>query len=455
MRLTGDICDSAGSFPMGPGHEQAVEAVAVRDAVPVWRPAWADEPRWSPDGTTLRFTVGDVTTETSSLWEVGTDGSKPHRLLPAWHDPPQEIAGGWIRDGAYFLFTSRRNDKWEIWALREKCGLRRLACGEPILVDAGLGDYSPPVPSRDGKQLFVMAQESQDLLERYDLKSDKFVPYLPGIPATELDFSRDGQWLAYVKLPDSRLWQSRADGSERLQLTFPGEFDRADEPHWSPDGKQIAFMGVRGGNHFKAYVIPAGGGAPHALVPGNGEEGVATWSRDGRRLFWGERLHVRPPPEMTIHELDLKTYRLSELPGSNGLWTARCSPDGRYIAAVAVAAEYATEYSNAKFRPQGLLLFERATLKWRYLSNLKGIHEPTWSHDSRFIYFDTLNFDTLNPQSALYRVRVADGVVEPLADLKGDRWWEDGWSGVTPDGSPLITRRTVFSEIYALDVEWP
>jgi len=29
-----------------------------------------------------------------------------------------------------------------------------------------------------------------------------------------------------------------------------------------------------------------------------------------------------------------------------------------------------------------------------------------------------------------------------------------GWSGVAPDGSPLITRHIVFQEVYALDVEW-
>ena len=56
---------------------------------------------------------------------------------------------------------------------------------------------------------------------RYDVKLHAFVPYLGGISAVFLDFSKDGQWVAYVAYPQGTLWRSRIDGSEALQLTFP------------------------------------------------------------------------------------------------------------------------------------------------------------------------------------------------------------------------------------------
>ena len=75
-----------------------------------------------------------------------------------------------------------------------------------------------------------------------------------------------------------------------------------------------------------------------------------------------------------------------------------------------------------------------------------------WSRDGKYVYFDT----GLSDNPALYRVRVTDRKVERVADLKGVRrtvfaWIP--WSGVTPDGSPLVVRDISSQEVYALDFE--
>jgi len=41
-------------------------------------------PRFSPDGLRVRFTVSDTELNTTSLWEVGRDGSDAHALLGDW-----------------------------------------------------------------------------------------------------------------------------------------------------------------------------------------------------------------------------------------------------------------------------------------------------------------------------------------------------------------------------------
>ena len=82
-----------------------------------------------------------------------------------------------------------------------------------------------------------------------------------------MNVSRDGKWVTYVAYPESTVWRSKVDGSERLQLTFPPLF--AILPRWSPDGTQITFMALEPGTPWSLYVISADGGTPEQLTPGD------------------------------------------------------------------------------------------------------------------------------------------------------------------------------------------
>ena len=77
-----------------------------------------------------------------------------------------------------------------------------------------------------------------------------------------------------------------------------------------------------------------------------------------------------------------------------------------------------------------------------------GIDDPTWSLDSRFVHFS----GETELGRALFRVPIADAVVERLAMHPIS---EDLWSGVGPDGSPLVLSSKRIEEIYALDLKLP
>ena len=172
---------------------------------------------WSPGGAHLRFGAAEEPGGVSFLWEVSIDGTGLHRLLPGWNSPPnRECCGKWTADGKYFLFLSRG----QIWALPRKAGVLR-SDPKPIQLTFSPMALSPPIPSTDGKKLFVVVRTDRGELTRYDLKSGRFEPFLGGISAEYVSFSKDGQWVAYVSYPEGTLWRSRADGSERLQLTYP------------------------------------------------------------------------------------------------------------------------------------------------------------------------------------------------------------------------------------------
>ncbi len=72
----------------------------------------------------------------------------------------------------------------------------------------------------------------------------------------------------------------------------------------------------------------------------------------------------------------------------------------------------------------------------------------------QYLYFDTLFTD----KPVFGRLRVGQAQFEPTVDLKGiNRFFGPFglWSGVTPDGSPILDRDISTQEIYALDVQFP
>jgi len=400
-------------------------------------PAW---PRFSPSDDVLRFTVYDPKRDSSSLWEISPDGSHLHRLLPDWSGHAAECCGNWTSDGSYFVFQSTRKGRTDIWAVREKGTWWRKASHEPVQLTAGPMSLSLPLPSKDGRKLFALGVQQRGELVRYDARSGQFVPYLGGISATGVDFSRDGQWAAYVAYPEASLWRSKADGSQPLQLTFPPL--EVDVPRWSPDGKQIVFMGREPGRGWRIYtVLSEGGSSAQEVVVADQIQAAPDWSSDGSSiLFGGLPAYVSGDPKATaIYRADLKTRQISTLPGSEGLYCPRSSPDGRYVAAVTADG-------------RKLLLFDVAARRWTELTDVVGAC-ASWSRNGTYLYFQTL----FVKDPAVFRVRTADGRRERVVGLnlrrtEGEVQW---WSGLTLDDSPMLMRSEGSQEIYALDWELP
>jgi serine/threonine protein kinase/Tol biopolymer transport system component len=396
--------------------------------------------RYSPDGARIRFTSADPNRLTSILMEVHADGSDMHPLLPGWNNPPQECCGSWTPDGKYYVFLSTRNLVSNVWILPEKSGFWRKVSREPLQLTTGPLQFSHVVPSKDGKKLFVVGVQRRAELVRYEAKSGHFVPYLGGISAGDVDFSRDGQWVTYVLYPEGTLWRSRLDGSERLQLTSPPM--RTALAHWSPDGQQIAFSGSYAGK-WKVFVISRDGGNPRPVTSGDEQETDPTWSADGTKLAFGIN-SVAGPAQTFIQVLDVKTHELSHLSGSQGLFGPRWSPNGRSIVALS--------YDNTK-----LLLLDTASQQWRQLIAMPAlIGYFAWSTDGSYIYFDTLS----TPDPGYFRLRVSDSKLDRLLDLKGIRTFPEefgpgSWTGLGPGETPLFPRDISTQEIYALDLDLP
>lgn len=401
-------------------------------------------PAFSPDGERLRFTIIDQSANTASLWEVHSSGSRFRPLLPGWHTHPHECCGMWTPDGRYYLFRSAaRNEDFEsrgfgdIFVVPDSLGIFHRASSVPTRLTFGPLTYSIEGITQDGKKVLVSAFEQRAELVRYDALAKRFVPFLGGIAANDVAFSRDGKWVAYINVRNTTLWTSRADGSERIQLTYPP--DRAALPRWSPDGKQIAYMGSQVGKPWKGFVISAQGGTPEELMPGKTTESDPAWSPDGSRMVFSSGLpDVSHDSDIKI--MDLATRQISAIPGSHGMFSPRWSPDGRHLAAL-----------NFEAMAKKLFIFDFQTAKWSdWVTDPDTIRYPAWTSDSRYIQYSTA--------SGCRRIKLGASRPEDLFSIKGLNLYSNDlgpWSDNNPDNSRLLTRDASTEDIYALDVDFP
>ena len=387
-------------------------------------------PVWSRDGRQLRFSLRGVIDRPARYWEVSLDGSNLHLLHPELPGFFGQCCGHWTSDGKYFVFWGSN----QVWALPRNSGLFHRDA-KPIQLTSSPIPLEGPIPSADGKKIFVTGRNVRGEIMQFDVRSGRREPFFGGISAEFLDFSKDGQWVAYVTYPEGNLWRSKLDGSERLQLTYPPAY--VFNPCWSPDGKTILFyqQSPRGGES-KAYAVSSEGGTPRPLLPEDALPQVdPNWSPDGSKVVLGPS---PGRPEATIRILDMTTHQTSDVPGSKGLFSARFSPDGRYLAGL-----------NSGMT--GLFLFDFQTQKWTELA--KG--SPTWpkfSPDGQYLYV----LDAAG-NGAIIRVRLSDHAIEKVADLKNFimSGTYSSWLSVAPDGSPLLLRDAGTTDVYSLDWEEP
>jgi serine/threonine protein kinase/Tol biopolymer transport system component len=397
-------------------------------------------PRFSPDGRRLRFTIRNTDLRTSSLWEISPDGKNLRPVLPGWNKPSQEFGGTWMPDGENFLFESTRDHSQNIWALHEHESLFHGASAQPTQLTVGPLMFSNPTPSSDGKKLFVIGQQRRFDLIRVNGNSQQFSIYLPGVSAGEADITRNGEWMTYVSHPDLTLWRSKSDGSSRTQLTYAPTL--AHMPRWSPDGTQIAFMASSPGKPWKIFIISAEGGTPREVTAGNQNQGDPTWTPKGDAIVFGGMpwLEYIPAAGPNIQIVDLKTSQVSDVPGSENLFSPRCSRDGRYLAALSA--------DSTK-----LMLYDIEKKSWSQLASSRFGFE-NWSPDGKYLYAE----DYSDKIDDIVRVNVANGQMERLLSLKeiprGFDPWEF-WVGFAPDDSPLLMRDRSTQEIYSLDVRFP
>ncbi|HYT77131.1 MAG TPA: hypothetical protein VEL79_20410, partial [Vicinamibacterales bacterium] len=141
---------------------------------------------------------------------------------------------------------------------------------------------------------------------------------MPTVSATQIAF-------AYA----NNIWTvDRSGGMARRLTSFQGQ---TTNPHFSPDGKWIAFSGEYAGN-VDVYVVPAEGGEPKRLTWHPGPDTVEGWTPDGASIVFASTRATAAPSGAP---------RFWTVPAHGGVeepmalpraYQGKISPDGTHVA---------------------------------------------------------------------------------------------------------------------------
>jgi dipeptidyl aminopeptidase/acylaminoacyl peptidase len=261
----------------------------------------------SPDGKWVAYTLSTVDTagdkSDTDVWMASWDGAQQLRLTSS---PEGETAPRWSPDGRYLAFLSGRPGGkargTQVWLL-DRSG------GEAQQLTDFKGRLSSYDWSPDGRQLLITLADREPG-EPDDPASGggagagggRGVAAGPNAPAPKpivIDryrFKQDVVGYLTQKPGRFHLYDVAAKKSEPLTP----EGLEIGAPSWSPDGKQIAFMGKQGKdaeryNTWNVYIVDAKAGATPRLLTkydgirssaSGGRGGRPDWSPDGTRLVY-------------------------------------------------------------------------------------------------------------------------------------------------------------------------
>ena len=149
-----------------------------------------------------------------------------------------------------------------------------------------------PSLSRQGRRLAYSRDTPDYNIWRLDLTGAerKASPPARFISSTLQDhtaeFSPNGKKVVFSsnRSGNDEIWVCDSDGKNAIQVTSMGG-PSCGTPRWSPDGEQIVFDSSSDGQ-WDIYVVAASGGKPRRLTNQPSFEAIASWSRDGKWIYF-------------------------------------------------------------------------------------------------------------------------------------------------------------------------
>jgi dipeptidyl aminopeptidase/acylaminoacyl peptidase len=240
----------------------------------------AGDPRVSPDGSRVAYTVTTLDAESneykSSIWIAPLDGSGEPRRFSSGER--RDTTPRWSPDGAWLAFASNRGDEKAPSAL-----------------------YVIPAEGGESRKLTDLKESVEAIVWAPDSRRIAFTARVPDEAYEEEDDKkrRPRRFTRVFHKLDSVGWTGDRrkhvfvvdlDGGEPRRLTS-GDFEH-DSPVWSPDGKRLVFEGMRDERWdtqliSRLYAIDVDGeGEPQALTEDGASFFAPSFSPDGSRIAY-------------------------------------------------------------------------------------------------------------------------------------------------------------------------
>ena len=161
----------------------------------------------SPDGRWIAYSypANDKNASNRDIYLMSINGKQNSPLI---EHPACDLVIGWLPDGKTILFLSDREGTDDVWAISVKDGKPD---GPPVLIETGIGTITPQGFDQDGSLYYITSPS------RGNVYTAEWNP-------------KTGEILEKPERPIKHLGKS----------TY--------SPSYSPDGKSLAYISVRGGN---------------------------------------------------------------------------------------------------------------------------------------------------------------------------------------------------------------
>jgi eukaryotic-like serine/threonine-protein kinase len=315
----------------------------VQDLLPYERPAL--DP--GGNGLILSGRSGDST----NLWRVPFSLTKfrttgrPQRLTSGATREESPSAVGLV-DGMNRVAFSSFSENLAVWGLPIQLNQGRVMGSAEQLTQGAAGAIMPSI-SRDGSRIvFVSTRPAQQEVWTKDLSTGQ---------ETALTASRGRKW----------------------------------DPHFSPDGSQVAFAEVE---NWSVFVVPSAGGAQELVCRGCGE--VTDWSPDGKRSIGNSA-------DGHAWVLDLASHERRDLLATRRwIATDSFSPDGQWFSFVAAGSDGQHAYVAATSEqpsPESawIAVIDGEAYAWSTDGNL--LYALSWRDGHLCIWARRLNPQTKHP----------------------------------------------------------
>ncbi len=270
-------------------------------------------PVYSPDFKKLAFlrqsslAAGEIMIldlETQEISQLTNDGKNIQGIC-------------WGKDANSIVFSSNRTGRRLLWEVEIQS--RRVSAINGV----GAKAYHPRFHAKSNTLLYT-AEQIQSNIWLYDVESMN-ERTTPVISSTVSDFdakwSPDGKRIAFVSERDGnhQLWVCNADG------TSPRKVTQLDSgyllfPQWSPDGTMILVTSSHEGD-FDVFKVSADGGPMIDATPDVSGCMIGTWSADGECIYYSK--------DFSLFKLELASNKSTLV--ANGSWIGHESTDGNTL----------------------------------------------------------------------------------------------------------------------------
>ena len=254
-------------------------------------PAFDLAPAFSADGRRLAYfeceslgvflpvlLPGRCAVLTTEIDAAGVPTAAPRTLITQ----PVEPSGlAWSRDSMSIIFASGAPGPLRLW----RAWLDASRAAERIEIAGEWANYPATAGTRDRLAFSQLAWDSHLYRFSIGLPIEQVAPSSSW--ETDPHFSADGRRLAFVsgRSGNVAIWVAATDGSNARQLThnarqWPGS------PAWSPDGHTVAFDSSDIDAPVRIWTIDADGGTPRQITNGPGNHSVPRWSHDGKWIYF-------------------------------------------------------------------------------------------------------------------------------------------------------------------------